>query len=137
MSFFKKNRKEKKPIQWKIKRRCLDLIIESSKSVYPNEFGGLLSIGEKEKDTITELVLLPGTVQGEAHAIFKLYMMPVDFRIVGTVHSHPSPNPNPSKADLELFNKHGRIHIILAAPFTHSSWKAYDYNGKEINIQVV
>ena len=137
MSFFKKNKKEKKLIQWKIKRRCLDLIIESSKSVYPNEFGGLLSVDEKEKDTITELVLLPGTVQGEAHAIFKLHMMPVDFRIVGTVHSHPSPYPVPSKADLALFGKHGRIHIIIASPFNYSSWKAYDYNGNDVNIEVV
>jgi len=137
MGFFKRKKREKVKIQWKIKRKCLDLILESSKSVYPNEFGGFLSVDEGKKDTITELVILPGTVQGEAHAIFKLHMMPVDFSIVGTIHSHPSPYPIPSDADLELFRKHGRVHIIAASPFTTSSWKAYDYNGEEISIEVI
>jgi proteasome lid subunit RPN8/RPN11 len=63
-------------------------------------------------------------------------MLPVDFNIVGTVHSHPSPNPNPSNADLELFRKHGKIHIITAKPYTRSSWKAYDFNGNEKKIQI-
>ena len=137
MGFLKRKKREKVKIQWKIKRKCLDLILESSKSVYPNEFGGFLSVDEGKKDTITELVILPGTVQGEAHAIFKLHMMPVDFSIVGTIHSHPSPYPIPSDADLELFRKHGRVHIIAASPFTTSSWKAYDYNGEGISIEVI
>ena len=135
MGFFKK--KERVETSWKIKKRCLDLILESSKSVYPNEFGGFLRVDDEKKDTISELVLLPGTVQGESHAIFKLNMMPIDFNIVGTIHSHPSPYPIPSGADLELFRKHGRIHIIAASPFTTSSWKAYNYNGDEITLTVV
>lgn len=137
MGFFKKNKREKTKTLWKIKKKCLDLILESSKSVYPNEFGGFLSVDEEKKDTITEVVLIPGTVSGETHAIFKLHMLPVDFRIVGTVHSHPSPNPHPSDADLQLFGKHGRIHIIAASPYDYSSWKAYDYNGNEIVVSVV
>ena len=137
MSFFKKNNTAKKAINWKIKRNCLDLIFESSKTVFPKEFGGLLSIDQEKKDTITEVVLLPGTVQGESHAIFKLYMMPIDFSIVGTVHSHPSPYPIPSEADLQLFRKHGKIHIIVAQPYDINSWKAYDYNGNQVSIEVV
>jgi len=138
MHFFKKN-KERKHVQtnWKIRQKCLDLIIESAKSVYPNEFGALLRVDDEKRDTISELVLLPGTVQGESHAIFKLHMQPVDFNIVGTVHSHPSRFPIPSNADLELFGKHGRIHIIIANPYTTSSWKAYDYNGKETVVSVL
>ena len=135
MAFFKK--KEKTEIQWKIKRKCLDLILESSKSVYPNEFGGFLRVDDEKKDTITELVLLPGTVQGESHAIFKLNMMPVDFSIVGTIHSHPSPYPIPSDADLELFRKHGRVHIIAASPYNYSSWKGYNNRGEKVNITTV
>ena len=138
MSFLKKNEgsivKEK---QWRISRKCLKLIIESAKSVHPNEFGALLRVDDEKIDTISELVLLPGTVQGESHAIFKLHMQPVDFSIVGTVHSHPSKFPIPSNADLELFGKHGRIHIIIANPYTTSSWKAYGYNGKETAVSVL
>jgi proteasome lid subunit RPN8/RPN11 len=138
MLFFKKNKiQQKKSVQWKIKKRCLDLILESSKSIYPNEFGGLLRVDDKEKNVISEIVLLPGTVFGESHAIFKLHMQPVDFNIVGTVHSHPGPNSIPSDADLQLFRKHGKIHIIVAVPFNNNSWDAYDYNGNNVNIEIV
>ena len=138
MGFFKKNKTRKSTLRvWKINHSCLDLIIESAKSVYPNEFGALLRVDDKQKSIISEIILLPGTVQGETHTIFKLHMMPVDFNIVGTIHSHPSPFPIPSDADLELFRKHGRVHIIIANPYDYSSWKAYDYNGEEIKIEIV
>ena len=137
MGFFKKKKQEIKPVQWNIKHKCLNLILECAKSSYPNEFGGLLRVDDKDKHTIVELVLLPGTISGEAHAIFKMHMLPIDFSIVGTVHSHPSPYPIPSEADLDLFNKHGRVHIIAASPFNEISWKAYDYNGNEIDMRLV
>lgn len=140
MGFFKKDKKEKKPfvqISWKITKKCLNLILEASKSSYPNEFGGLLRVDSISKDTITEIVILPGTVSGDSHAIFQLHMLPIDFSIVGTIHSHPSPVPRPSEADLHLFEKFGRVHMIVASPFKEDSWKAYDYNGSEIQITVV
>jgi len=137
MGFFKKSKKAISPIRWKITRRCLNLIFEASKSSYPNEFGGLLRVDEKEKHTIVELVLLPGTISGDSHAIFRMHMMPIDFSIVGTVHSHPSPVSLPSGADLQLFGKHGKIHIIVASPFSFSSWKAYNNIGNEIDLEVV
>ena len=123
--------------RWKITRKCLNLILECAKSSHPNEFGGLLRVDSDEKHTIIETVILPGTVSGEAHAIFKLHMLPIDFSIVGTAHSHPSPSFHPSDADVLLFRKYGKVHIVVAYPFTFSSWKAYDYNGKEINIDIV
>jgi proteasome lid subunit RPN8/RPN11 len=140
MRFFKKNKKEKIPIvqkSWNITKKCLNLILEASKSSFPNEFGGLLRVDNNLKDTITEIVLLPGTVSGDSHAIFQLHMLPIDFSIVGTVHSHPSPVPRPSDADLHLFEKFGRVHIIVASPFKENSWKAYDYEGNEIQIKIV
>jgi proteasome lid subunit RPN8/RPN11 len=137
MLFFKKKKKEITKIQWKITKRCLDLILESAKESYPNEFGALLRVDLEKKDTIIELILLPGTISGNSHAIFRLHMQPIDFSIVGTVHSHPSPYPHPSEADLQLFRKHGKVHIIAASPFNHNSWKSYNYSGDEIEIKVV
>ncbi len=131
------NNKKFKSKNWKITRDCLDLIFECSKSSYPNEFGALLRIDENKKDTISELILLPGTILGESHAIFKMHMRPIDFSIVGTVHSHPSPLPKPSEADLMLFSKYGKIHIISATPFDNSSWKAYDSSGDLLDIEIV
>jgi proteasome lid subunit RPN8/RPN11 len=138
MVFFKKRKKEeyvKK--QWKIKRDCLELILESAKSSYPNEFGGLLRVDAELKDTISEIIILPGTISGDSHAIFQLHMLPIDLTIVGTVHSHPSLSFHPSDADKLLFRKYGKIHIVVAKPFDISSWKAYDYNGNELDTEIV
>lgn len=119
-----------------IERGCVDLIEESAKSIYPREFAGLLSVGD-DRGIISEVVLLPGTVSGDSHAIFNLYMAPVDSSIVGTVHSHPSPYPTPSEADLRLFEKYGRIHIIIASPYDDDSWRAYTFRGEETELEVV
>ena len=137
MSIFKKKKNSKIDFQWKVKRSVLDLIMESAKSTFPNEFGGFLRVDLDRKDTINEIVLLPGTVSGESHAIFKLNMLPIDFSIVGTVHSHPSVSFYPSEADTFLFSKYGKIHMIVAYPFTSNSWKTYDHKGKKIDVKVI
>jgi len=140
MSFFRRRKIYQNMLtqkRWKIERNCLNLILECAKSNYPKEFGGLLRVDTKSKDTIVEVVILPGTVSGDSHAIFQLHMMPVDFSIVGTVHSHPSYNPSPSEADLHLFEKYGKIHIIVANPFNESSWTAYNYLGNRTEVDIV
>jgi len=133
--FWKKRRvAETGFVHWRIKKRCLEMILESSKSTYPNEFGALLRARD---NLITEVILLPGTVEGDRHAIFNFAMLPIDYSIVGTVHSHPSGNPTPSDADLQLFSKRGKVHIIVAMPFDEYSWRGYDGHGNSIDIEVV
>jgi proteasome lid subunit RPN8/RPN11 len=117
-----------------IKKRTLRMILEASKSSYPEEFGAFL---RAEKGVIRELILLPGTVSGQRHASFKLYMLPIDFSIVGTVHSHPSGACFPSEADLQLFRKYGWVHIIACMPYDRNSWVAFDMTGKEKELEVV
>ena len=91
-----------------IRRRTLDLILNAGMGALPNEFGGILRAYD---GVITEVMVLPGTEQGNAAAIFKLYMLPVDPSVVGTAHSHPSGNYWPSGADLELFDRFGHIQV--------------------------
>lgn len=66
-----------------------------------------------------------------------MHMLPIDFTIIGTVHSHPSSNPKPSSADLSLFERYGKIHIISAHPYSTTSWQAYDYKGNAIKLRVI
>jgi len=117
-----------------IKKRTLKMILEASKSQFPEEFGALL---RAEKGIIHELILLPGTVSGNRHAIFQFHNLPIDFTIVGTVHSHPSGVCHPSRADVQLFQKFGWIHIIVCSPFDKTSWAAYDGNGELRELRVV
>ena len=137
MGFFKKNKKEEFQPNWEIKKECLEFILECAKSSYPKEFGGLLRVDSIKKYTIIETVILPGTVSGDTHAIFRFNMLPIDFTIVGTAHSHPSVSFHPSDADLLLFRKYGKVHIVAAYPFTLYSWKGYDFDGNVINISIV
>jgi proteasome lid subunit RPN8/RPN11 len=138
MGFFNRNKKPYVPVQWKITKKCLDLICEASKSNYPKEFGALLRVDRVKKDTIIEVILLPGTVSGDSHAIFYLHMLPVDYSVVGTVHSHPSSIARPSEADLDLFGHFGRIHLIVGVSAVGDvSWKAYDYKGIEVTMTTV
>jgi proteasome lid subunit RPN8/RPN11 len=138
MGFFRRKTTQPQPHPWKITRKCLDLIFESSKSNYPQEFGALLRVNRVDKNTIIEVLLLPGTISGDSHAIFQLHMLPIDYSIVGTVHSHPSSIARPSDADLDLFNHFGKIHIIVGVlPYGNISWRAYDYLGREVTIEII
>lgn len=118
----------------KIRASVVDLIGEMGKDAYPNEFGASL---RAEGDTITEIILVPGALGGNRHAILPLFHLPVDMSIVGTVHSHPSPHPVPSDADLQLFRQFGHTHIIIAAPYDRRSWVAYDHRGEVVRLTVV
>ena len=122
------------PVIRKVKRQVIDMAREASRNSYPQEFGALLRI---RGDTIVEVVLIPGTVQGDAHAIFHLGMKPVDRTINGTVHSHPDPHPYPSDDDFDLFNHEGAIHLIFAQPYGPKDWRAYDHTGLPTHLDVV
>jgi proteasome lid subunit RPN8/RPN11 len=118
----------------KIKNEVLRLILEAAKDSHPYEFGAFL---REKYGVIYEIVLLPGTLSGRRSAVFNLMMKPIDFSIVGTVHSHPSGALWPSDEDLSMFSRTGKIHIIVGYPYTYASWKAYDRDGKEVRLEVV
>ena len=112
----------------------IDMIMASAKDSHPNEFACSL---RAEDGIITEVILVPGTISGNTSAILRLHMLPIDFSIVGTAHSHPSPNYNPSPADLGLFSKYGNVHLIAHYPYRRSSWRAYDRYGQFIDLVVL
>ena len=127
-------RKDERANIHSIRRRTLKMILEASKSSYPEEFGAIL---RAKKGVINELILLPGTESGERSALFKLHMLPVDFSVVGTVHSHPSGAIYPSEADVDLFRKFGWIHIITGYPFEKDSWACFTVEGLPRPLKVV
>lgn len=117
----------------KIAKDTLSFILEVSKSSAPYEFAGMLAA---EGDIITDVVIVPGTESSDESAVMELFMLP-NIPTIGTVHSHPTSNMTPSSADLELFGKKGKYHIIAAAPYGMSNWRCYNNKGEPIRLDVV
>jgi proteasome lid subunit RPN8/RPN11 len=119
-----------------MRRELLDTIFEGAKRLYPRE-SILLLRGKKAKNMIavTDLLVPPLASYGRGFAHVPLHMMPMDFSIVGTVHSHPSGNFRPSNTDLNhLF---GRILMIVAFPFlSEKNVAIYDHNGERLILVV-
>ena len=114
----------------------LDSIFEGAKRLYPKETFLLLR-GKKSKETIRvlELVVPPLAVYGYGFANLPFHMLPMDFSVVGTVHSHPSGNINPSSVDINHF--FGRILMIVGFPFASTQNVAvYDSKGEKLLLQI-
>jgi len=114
----------------------LESIFEGAKRLYPKETFLLLR-GKKSKDTIrvSDLVVPPLAVYGLGFANLPFHMLPMDFSVVGTVHSHPSGNINPSSIDLNHF--FGRVLMIVGFPFAIAQNVAvYNSKGERLPFQV-
>ncbi len=119
-----------------LSREILESIYAGAKQLYPRE-SFLLLRGKKRQGIIrvTDLVLAPFAVHGEGFAHFNPYMLPGDFSLVGTVHSHPSGDISPSHVDLNHF--FGRVLMIVGYPFEGESCIAvYDSNGDKLPLQI-
>jgi proteasome lid subunit RPN8/RPN11 len=117
-----------------IDREALEFIFKAARFNHPKEFAGVL---RATGDVITEVLLLPGTLSSTESALLRLHMLPIDPSVCGTVHSHPSSGPLPSPDDFQFFDKFEAIHLIVAFPYTQSSWKAYNHRGEEIRLEVI
>ncbi|MEM3051210.1 MAG: Mov34/MPN/PAD-1 family protein [Candidatus Bathyarchaeia archaeon] len=114
----------------------LEAIFESARRLYPRETILLLR-GKKRKDVIIvdELVVPPLATYGAGFANIPLHMLPMDFSIVGIVHSHPSGNLEPSNVDFNHF--FGRILMIVGYPFAGAENIAvYNSKGEKLPLQL-
>ncbi len=111
-------------------------IVEYARQLYPKEAIGLLR-GKKKKEviTLTELILPPLATYGHGFSGFGLHMLPMDFSLVGTMHSHPSGSLTPSSADVNHF--FGRILMIVGYPYANrTNAIAYDKDGKKLLLEI-
>ncbi|MCL2863412.1 MAG: Mov34/MPN/PAD-1 family protein [Methanimicrococcus sp.] len=116
----------------KIASDTLDFILESCKASHPHEFGALL---EAEGETIINVIYLPGTDTTRRSVSLKTWMMP-NMPHAGSVHSHPSGAARPSEQDL-IFFRSNEVNIIVASPYTRSSWNAFDNSGNLMRLEIV
>ena len=120
-----------------IAAELLDMIFESARRLYPKETILLLR-GKKKKDSVnvTELVVPPLATYGHSFASMPLHMLPIDYSIVGTVHSHPSGNVNASMHDFNHF--FGSVLMIAGFPFVNESNIAvYNSHGEKLTLHIL
>jgi proteasome lid subunit RPN8/RPN11 len=119
-----------------INQDLLKAIFENAKQLYPKEMFLFLR-GEKKKNliNISELIIPPLATYGWGFASIPLHMLPIDFSIIGTVHSHPSGDLNPSTIDLNHF--FGSILMIVGFPFINErNIAVYDHKGRRLILQL-
>ncbi len=103
---------------------------------HPNEIVVLLR-GSRSGDVfhITEYLIPPFGFGSRKSASFPAHMLPMDFSILGTAHSHPSGNVSPSTGDMHNF--YGRLMMILGPPYSTDNVAAYTKQGMSIPVEVV
>jgi proteasome lid subunit RPN8/RPN11 len=117
-------------------RELLEAILEGAWELYPRETVLLLR-GRRGKDSIevNDLLVPPLAKYGRGFASLPLHMLPMDFSIVGTVHSHPSGHLMPSHTDVNHF--FGVVLMIAAFPFKDEENVAvYNRDGERLILQV-
>jgi len=120
-----------------IERQVIESILGYAKACHPNE-GILLLRGKtrKGKIIIGEVVIPPLSVRGSGFSDFPLHMLPIDFSIVGTMHSHPSGVLKPSTTDMNHF--YGRVMVIVAYPYrSEQDMIVLDGKGNVINYELM
>jgi proteasome lid subunit RPN8/RPN11 len=114
----------------------LQAVFEGARRLYPREIILLLR-GRKKKNLIkvSEVVVPPLATYGSGFANIPIHMLPMDFSVVGTVHSHPSGNLTPSNADLNhIF---GVVLMIVGFPFADERNVAvYNRDGEKLTLQI-
>ncbi len=119
-----------------IARELLDVILENARALYPRETVLLLrGKAKKGRMEITDIVIPPLATHGRGFSTFPAHMLPIDFSLIGSVHSHPSGVAKPSVEDLN--RAFGKVIMIVAYPFIgQESVAVYLHSGERITLYV-
>lgn len=124
-----------KQLTLRIPGEILDSIQSFARANHPNEVILLLrGDSKKQTYTVTEFLHPPFARGNPQSASFPSYMLPIDFTIIGTVHSHPSGRLTPSTRDFHSF--YGKIMAIIGPPYTRGAVAAFTKSG-EVQVEVV
>jgi proteasome lid subunit RPN8/RPN11 len=114
-----------------------DSILSAALSAYPKE--AILLLRGKLKDDvilINDILIPPLATHGRGFSDFRGVMLPMDLRLVGVAHSHPSGALWPSTQDLNHF--YGRIMVLTAYPFrSYADIGVFNNNGERLLHEIV
>ncbi len=114
----------------------MDSMLSFGRMQHPRE-ALLLLRGSVNSDEIAleEHLFPPFASSGRGFAQFRPHMLPIDFSIVGTLHSHPSGSFRPSPTDLN--HLYGRIMVIIAYPYTRDRVAVYNKKGERVPLDIL
>jgi proteasome lid subunit RPN8/RPN11 len=120
----------------KIEKALLTEILSFAKNRHPLE-SILLLRGEirKENMLLTEYLFPPYGRGGIGSASFPVHVLPMDFSILGTAHSHPDGTLRLSITDLHNF--YGRIMLLIASPYDIGDVAVFDRTGKRLPLKII
>ncbi len=114
----------------------LEAMLELARERHPREvvllLRGRLRGGCAE---LEDFLIPPLAVSGEGFAEFPLHLLPIDFSILGTAHSHPSEGLAPSPEDLNNF--FGLMMMIFAYPYSPSRTAVFNRRGERIPLIIL
>lgn len=124
-----------------IARDTLLTALASSEDYHPRKFVAHLRSTEASKvgvdtdgDVLTEVVFAPESKQDDVFDTLGVDALPRGASVVGTVASVPSGELK--SEDYTRFANRGRVHIVTFPPYEEDSWRVYDSDGAERNLDV-
>ena len=119
-----------------VERGLLGEMLMFAKERHPKE-AVLMLRGKvsKESITITDYLFPPYATTNSVSASYPIHMLPIDFSIVGTAHSHPSGSLQLSTQDMN--NIYGRISVVMGFPYEIEDVAAYNKQAENVIITVI
>jgi proteasome lid subunit RPN8/RPN11 len=90
---------------------------------------------KKESITVTDYLFPPFATTNSISASYPIHMLPIDFSIVGTAHSHPSGSLQLSAQDMN--NIYGRISIVMGFPYGLEDVAAYNKQAERLLVSLI
>ena len=118
-----------------IKRDLIGEMLDFAKEKHPNESLLLIRGNIKhESIRITDYQFPPYTSTDSFSASYPLYMLPIDFSVMGTAHSHPNGVLELSVQDITDF--YGRVSLLMAYPYGFENVACFNKSGKRLNLSI-
>lgn len=118
-----------------VDRGLLAEMLAFAKERHPKEAVMLLrGSANREAITITDYLFPPFATTNSISASYPIHMLPIDFSIVGSAHSHPSGSLEQSAQDIH--NIYGRISLLMAYPYGLGDVAAYNKQAERLVIRV-
>jgi proteasome lid subunit RPN8/RPN11 len=124
-----------------IARETLQTAVASSEDSHPRKFVAHLRATEAEEldvgadgKVLTEIVFAPESKPGDTFDVLGVDTLPRRSSIVGTVASAPSEELE--SEDYTRFTNRGRVHVVVFPPYDEDSWRAYNSDGADRELDV-